>query len=62
MLEEQKNELLEMSPEELSLAFLCLLGVVSPPPSLAKLNLDEWATIGEVLLELQKEQARSTVH
>ena len=59
---EQTQEKLEMTQEEVSLAFLCLLGILRPPPELWNLKPEEWEALAQMLLKLQQERERSTLH
>jgi hypothetical protein len=47
---------LELSPEEVSLAFECLVFQALPPAQLKHLSLEEWQAILELLEDLMLEK------
>jgi hypothetical protein len=58
-------ETLQLTPEEVSLAFLCLVGErkqSSLPPSLTKLELHQWQYLAHLLVMLEQERDLSQLH
>ena len=54
----------ELTPEELSLAFLCLESSESHPPlpdSLQKLSRQDWAVLALILASLMEEKSQQSV-
>jgi hypothetical protein len=53
---------LELSPEQVSQAFLCLEKGVKPTPELQELPLEMWEELALILEGLQEEQKHSTIN
>ena len=53
---------LELSPEQISQAFLCLEKNLPPTPELQELPLEMWEEIALILEGLQEEQKYSTIN
>ena len=52
----------ELSPEQVSLAFLCLLQQAQPSPQLKQLKQEDWEELAHLLACLQAEKELSQVH
>ena len=53
---------LELSPEQISQAFLCLEKGLTPTPELQELPLEMWGELALILEGLQEEQKYSTIN
>jgi hypothetical protein len=53
---------LELSPEQISQAFLCLEKGLEPTPELQELPLEMWGELALILEGLQEEQKYSTIN
>ena len=53
---------LELSPEQVSQAFLCLEKGLKPTPELQELPLEMWEELALILEGLQEEQKHSTIN
>jgi hypothetical protein len=54
--------ILELSPEQVSQAFLCLEKGLKPTPELQELPLEMWGELALILEGLQEEQRHSTIN
>ena len=55
-------KLLEMSPEQINLAFLCLQKKAQPSKELLELPEETWVELGNLLEALQIEKSYSTIN
>jgi hypothetical protein len=55
-------ELLELTPEQVSQAFLCLVNQQEPPLELQELSEQQWQEIAQLLFLLEEELRLSQVH
>ena len=53
---------IDLTPEQFSLAFQCLVNNAEPTPELQNLSEQEWEEIAKLLFFLQAEQKLSQVH
>jgi hypothetical protein len=54
--------ILELSPEAVSLAFLCLENKAEPSQELKELPIEAWEELSFLLAELQYEKKNSTIN